>query len=278
MNFKHTALLLVMFGFAAPLMAQTKPDEKLIAAQVDLKMAMEQMPEYLTMIRDIAKKSPNADFNELRAAIDRLRRSIRMARGESRCFKTGAPADINWRVRALEQDLQTLEKDYYKLGQCDIPFLIDDIDAIPVAIANTLKPITMARPSAARKPAVPVEPDHSSTLPSAAPAVEDIKAQLAAFRAAAAAYVAANKGKSFSKAAVLLPKYMKELPVLRLPGVPASNTVMVIENDSFPPDIGPALSGAGGWVIIGDSKSERFGQVYINSSDTSSENKPWYQY
>lgn len=264
-------------GLAMPAAAQTKPNEKLISAQVDLKMAIEQMPEYIAIIKNLAAKNKKADFNELRAAIDRLRRSIRLARGESRCFKT--EGTMAWRAAALELDLQMLGKEYYKVGMCDIPFLLDDMDAVPVAIANTLKPITDLKPR--NRPAPRYEEDNTiaaSTTPLADMGVEEIKGKLAAFRAAVAKYAAENKGKSFAKISALVPSYLPAVPPLKLPGQNASAAVMIIEIDNFPPDIGAALSGAGGWAIIGDAKSTRFGQVYINSDQKSTEGKPWYQY
>jgi hypothetical protein len=177
-------------------------------------------------------------------------------------------------VLGLEQDLKDLEKSYYKVGLCDIPFLIDDMDAIPVAIANTLKPITEAKLS--KRGAA----DALSVVTSTGEVtVADVKATLAVFRAAAARYAAANKGRSFKKIDALVPSYINAVPQLRLPGgTEASAAVMIIENDNFPPDIGPALSGAGGWVVIGDAKSNRFGEVYINSSAKSATDKLWYQY
>lgn len=270
------AVALLLCGLAAPAAAQTKPNEKLISAQVDLKMAIEQMPENIAIIKNLAAKNKHADYNELRAAIDRLRRSIRLARGETRCFKT--EGTLAWRAAALELDLQMLGKEYYKVGMCDIPFLLDDMDAVPVAIANTLKPITdlklRGRPARA-------EEDNSvaaSTTPLADMTADEIKGKLAEFRAAGAKYAAENKGKSFTKISALVPSYLPAVPPLKLPEQNASAAVMVIEIDNFPPDIGAALSGAGGWAIIGDAKSTRFGQVYINSDQKSPDGKPWYQY
>ncbi|MDD4005495.1 MAG: hypothetical protein PHW69_09900 [Elusimicrobiaceae bacterium] len=271
------AVLLFCAAAVMPLAAQDQPDEKLIAAQVDLKMAIEQMPEYIAIIKDIAQKPKSGDYNELRSAIDRLRRDIRLARGESRCFKTGF--DLGWRVRALELDLQALGKEYYKAGLCDIPFLIDDMDAIPAAIASTLKPITAVKPKKRPAPGGAAAPDvAASTAPAAEMSLEEIKATLAVFRASTAKYVAANKGKSLSRLDELVPDYLPAVPPLKLPGAPVSGNVMIVEEDNLPPDIGGALSGTGGWLVIGDSNSPRFGQVYINSEEKSSEGKPWYQY
>ncbi|MFA6583895.1 MAG: hypothetical protein WCS77_06320 [Elusimicrobiaceae bacterium] len=269
-----------------------------------LVQTMSQMPGYIGMLKEMSKTVKSGQYPELRAAVDRLRRTIRIARGESRCFKTGT--DFGWKVRALEMDYKSFVDSISKVQNCDIPFLIDDMEAIPLALDHSLKPalaLNAVKKSSAAPAAMPaqVPPAIASAAVSAPPApvpvqkaaepsfigpqpapsdtsVADIKNALAAFRSAVDNYAKNNPGKNIVDIAVLKPSYVTEIPVLKLPGREASSSVMVISNDSFPPDIGPALSNDGGWAVIGDRNSPRFGKVLINSTDKSPEGKSWYEY
>ena len=96
------------------------------------------------------------------------------------------------------------------------------------------------------------------------------KHQLVRLRSAIAAYYGEHQGVyPLDDLSCLVPDYIEEIPVAKVPGFPPSAHVSVGNSRT-------ALTERGGWAYINDPADPRFGDVFVNTRQADSYGRAWH--
>lgn len=96
------------------------------------------------------------------------------------------------------------------------------------------------------------------------------KHQLMRVRSAIAAYYGENKGMyPTDDLSCLVPRYLEEIPLARIPGYAPSSHVSTGNFET-------AFTKTGGWAYVNDPADPRFGDFFVNSEKEDSYGKMWH--
>ena len=96
------------------------------------------------------------------------------------------------------------------------------------------------------------------------------KHQLVRLRSAIAAYYGEHQGVyPTDDLSCLVPDYIEEIPVAKVPGFTPTAHVSVGNSET-------ALTEQGGWAYINDPADPRFGDIFVNTQKADSYGKAWH--
>ncbi|WP_428075488.1 type II secretion system protein [Candidatus Avelusimicrobium luingense] len=96
------------------------------------------------------------------------------------------------------------------------------------------------------------------------------KHQLMRVRSAIAAYYGENQGMyPTDDLSCLVPRYLEEIPLARIPGYAPSSHVSIGNFET-------AFTKTGGWAYVNDPADPRFGDFFVNSEKEDSYGKMWH--
>lgn len=96
------------------------------------------------------------------------------------------------------------------------------------------------------------------------------KHSLVRLRSAIAAYYGEHQGVyPTDDLSSLIPVYIEQIPVVKIPGYAPSNHVSAGSYEE-------AFTKTGGWAYVNDPADPRFGDVFVNEDQEDSYGKPWH--